>query len=166
MKKFLKKILLISLISFCFFRVEKVQSIIPYYYFPTKKNLQKESLSIGKNAYQLLYFGQYEQSLNLAKLAVKINPTDEKLWLILSEAQLANKQYKNALFSLSKAEKINSNISEIYFAKSNVYLKIEQLREAKTALKAGLKIEPNNHKATFQLGNLLLMERDYFGAIR
>jgi len=60
--------------SFCFLKIEKVQSIIPYYYFPTIKNLQKESLSIGKNAYQLLYFGQYEESLKLAKLAVKINP--------------------------------------------------------------------------------------------
>ena len=126
MRKFLKNILCFYLLSFCFFRIEKVQSIIPYYYLPTIKNLEKEGLSIGKNAYQLLFFGQYEDSLNLAKLAVKINSTDEKLWLILSEAQLANKQYKNALFSLSKAEKMNSNISEIYFAKSNVYLKIEQ----------------------------------------
>ena len=88
--------------SFCFLKIEKVQSIIPYYYLPTIKNLEKESLSIGKNAYQLLFFGQYEESLNLAKLAVKINAKDEKLWLILSEAQLANNQYKNALNSLDK----------------------------------------------------------------
>ena len=73
MKKNFKKIICIFLISFYFLKVEQVQSLIPYYYFPTFKNLQKESLSIGKNAYQLLYFGQYEQSLNLAKLATKIN---------------------------------------------------------------------------------------------
>ena len=73
MKKFLKKIICLSLISFYFLRVEQVKALIPYYYFPTIKNLQKESLTIGKNAYQLLYFGQYEQSLNLAKLATKIN---------------------------------------------------------------------------------------------
>ena len=84
MKNFLKKIIYFSLISFCFLKVEKVQSLVPYYYFPTIKNLQKESLAIGKNAYQLLYFGQFEQSLNLAKLAVEINKKDEKLWLILS----------------------------------------------------------------------------------
>ena len=76
MKKFFKRILFISFVSFCFLKIEKVQSIIPYYYFPTKKNLQKESLSIGKSAYQLLYFGQYKESLNLAKLAVKINAKD------------------------------------------------------------------------------------------
>ena len=93
MKNLSKKIIYISLIIFFFFKVENVQSLVPYYYLPTIKNLQKESLSIGKNAYQLLYFGQYKESLNLAKLAVKINKGDEKLWLILSEAQIANKLY-------------------------------------------------------------------------
>ena len=79
MKSFLKKTIWISLICFYFFQIGKVQAIVPYYYFPTIKNLQKQSLYIGKNAYQLLYFGQYEDSLNLAKLAVKINAKDEKL---------------------------------------------------------------------------------------
>ena len=120
---------------------------------------------IGKNAYQLLYFGQYEDSLNLAKLAVKINTKDEKLWLILAEAQIAKEQYKNALNSLNKAEKINSKISEIYFAKSNIYLKISKLENAKSALETGLKFEPNNHKAIFQLGNIFLMEKNYSKAI-
>ena len=166
MKRFLKKIICISLISFYFFQIKKVQAIVPYYYLPKIKNLQKQSLSIGKNSYQLMYFGQYKDSLSLAKLAVKINSTNEKLWLILAEAQIANEQYKNALNSLNEAEKINSNISEIYFAKSNIYLKISQLTKAKIALEKGIKIEPNNHKAIFQLGNILLMEKNYLGAIK
>ncbi len=166
MRKFLKNILFVYLMSFCFLKIEKVQSIIPYYYFPTVKNLKTESSSIGKNAYQLLFFGQYEDSLNLAKLAVKINAKDEKLWLILTEAQIANNLYKNALISLDKAEKINPNISQIYFAKSNIYLKISQQNKAKKALEKGLRIEPNNHKAIFQLGNILLMEKNYFQAIK
>jgi len=166
MRKFLKKILLVFLISFIFFKVEKVKSIVPYYYFPTKNNLQKESLNIGKNAYQLLYFGKYEDSLNLAKLAVKINAKDEKLWLILSEAQFANKLYKKALTSLEKAENINSNTSEIYFVKSKIYLQISQQKKAKIALQKGLNIEPNNNQAIFQLGNILLMEKDFSEAIK
>ena len=68
MKKFLKKIIWISLISFYFYQIPKVQAIVPYYYFPKIKDLQKQSIYIGKNAYQLLYFGQYEDSLNLARL--------------------------------------------------------------------------------------------------
>ena len=166
MKNFFKQVICISLINFYLLKVEKVQSLIPYYYLPTNKNLQNESLSISKSAYQLLYFGQYEQSLNLAKLAVQINKKDEKLWLILADAQAANKLYKNALISLNKAQKINSKISEVYFAKSNIYLKISQLTNAKNALEEGLQIEPNNHKAFFQLGNILLMEKNYSEAIK
>ena len=166
MKKYFKIFICVSFISFYFLKIQKVQSLVPYYYLPTKKNLQRESLSIGKNAYQLLYFGQYEQSLNLAKLAVQINKTDEKLWLILSEAQVANKLYKNALISLNKAQKINPKNSETYFLKSNIYLKISQLQNAKTALETALRIESNNHKAIFQLGNILLMEKNYSEAIK
>ena len=135
MNKFLKTILCLTLINFNFFKVEEVRSLVPYYYFPTNKNLEKESLSISKNAYQLLYFGQYKESLNLAKLAVKIYETNPQLWLILSEAQIANKLYKNALDSLNKAQKIDENNSEIHFAKSNIYIKISELHNAKAALK-------------------------------
>ena len=165
MKKFFKKVIFISLIGFYFLQIKQVQSLIPYYYFPGDENLKKESFSIGKSAYQLLYLGQYEQSLNLAKLAVKIDKTNEKLWLILAETQLANELHEQALRSLNKAQKINSNISEIYFAKGNVYFKISQLKNAKTALENGLKIEPKNHKAIFQLGNILLIEKNYSEAI-
>ena len=166
MKNFYKKIICFSLLSFCFFKAEQIQAVVPYYFFPSIKNLEKESLSIGKNAYQLLYFGQYKQSLNLAKLAIQINKRDEKLWLILSEAQIANKQYKNALISLNEAQIINSKNSEIYFAKSDIYLKILQRQKAKTTLEKGLKITPNNHRAIFQLGNIFLMEKDYSEAIK
>ena len=166
MKKVFKNILCISLLGFSLFKIEQVQSLVPYYYFPTKKTLKKESLSIGKNAYQLLYFGEYEKSLNLAKLALTINKKDENLWLIFAEAQIANNLYINALTSLSKAQKINSNNSETYFAKSNVYLKINQPKSAKTSLTKGLEIEPDNYKALFQLGNIVLMEKNYTEAIK
>jgi len=41
MQKLLKKIISLFLISFYFLKAEQVQSIIPYYYFPTIKNLEK-----------------------------------------------------------------------------------------------------------------------------
>ena len=166
MKKFLRIIIWISLINFYFLQMKKAQAIVPYYYFPTKKNLQNQSSYISKNAYQLLYFGQYKDSLNLAQLAVKIYSKDEKLWLILAETQIANKQYKNALNSLNKAELINANLSEIFFAKSNIYLKFSQQTKAKIALEKGINLEPNNHKAIFQLGNIFLMEKNYLEAIK
>ncbi len=165
MMKIFKTIALASVISFYFLEVKEVKAFIPYYYFPNIKNLEEQSTLIGNNAYQLLYFGQYKEALNLAKLAVKINKKDEKLWLILSETQIANELYNEALVSLSKAQEINPKISKIYFAKSNIYLEVSKLKNAKIALQKGLKIEPNNHSAIFQLGNIFLMEKNYSTAI-
>ena len=166
MKKIFKKLIYISFIFVYFFQIKQVQSLVPYYYLPTIKNLEREAFSIGKNAYQLLYFGQYEQSLNMAKLAVKINRNDEKLWLILSETQVANKLYKNALISLNKVQEINPKNSDAYILKGNIYLKTSKLQKAKNALETALKIESNNYKAIFQLGNILLMEKNYAKAIK
>ena len=161
MKKFLIKILCFALMSGFHIKTEKVKALIPYYYFPSQKNIEKESLSIGQSAYQLLYFGQIKDSLRLAKLAVKINKSDEKLWLILAEAQIANNLNKDALISLEKAEEINPKMSELYFAKSSIYLKQLKIKEATIALKKGLKIEPKNYQAIFQLGNIFLINNDY-----
>ena len=85
MKKFLAKIICVSLISFYFFKVDQTKSLVPYYYFPTIKNLQEQSVSIGKSAYQLLYFGQYKDSLNLARLAVRINIHHFNYFLLFSD---------------------------------------------------------------------------------
>jgi len=49
MKKFLKKTIWISLIFFYFFQIEIVQAIVPYYYFPTKKNLQEAGADLILN---------------------------------------------------------------------------------------------------------------------
>ena len=166
MKKSLFKILFFSIISSNIFITESLKALIPYYYFPETKSLQKEGLSIGKQAYQLLYFGQLKDSLNLAKLAVKVNRNNEALWTILAETQIANKLYDDALVSLNNAQKINPNMGEIYFAKSSIYLKQSKIKKAKISLLTGIKILPENFRAIFQLGNVFLMEKNYEKAIK
>ena len=166
MKKIFTKIILLSLLINCFLKHEQIKAMVPYYYLPTQKNLNREGLSIGKNAYQHLYFGQIENSLNLAKLAVKINRANEKLWLILSEAQIANKLYEEALISLNNAQKIDPTISEIYFAKSSIYMMQSKFTNAKHALIKGLKITPDNYRGIFQLGNIFLIEKNFDSAIK
>jgi tetratricopeptide (TPR) repeat protein len=161
MKKSILKIIFFSIISSHIFISESLKAVIPYYYFPETKSLQKEGLSIGKKAYQLLYFGQIKDSLNLAKLAIKINNTNETLWTILAETQIANKLYDDALLSLNNAQKINPKMGEIYFAKSTIFLKQSKIKKAKNSLLSGIKILPGNFKAIFQLGNIYLMEKNY-----
>ena len=162
----MKNFFFLLIASILIINVERVKALVPYYYLPSSKSFERESIFIGKNAYQLLYFGNIKDALNLAKLAVKINKLDEKLWLILSEAQMANALHDDALISLEKAEKINPKMGEIYFSKSTIYLKKSKFKKAKLALESGLKIQPNNHNAIFQIGNIFLMEKKYLSAIR
>ena len=165
MKKNLIRILFFSIISINIFQVENLKALIPNYYQPSAKNLKRESLSIGKSAYQLLYFGQIKDSLNLAKLAIMMDDSSETLWTILAEAQIASKLYEKALISLNKAQEINPRMGEIYFAKSSIYLIQSNLKEAKIALQSGLKILPKDNNAIFQLGNIFLMEKNYEKAL-
>ena len=55
MKKSLLKILFFSIISSHILIAESLKALVPYYYFPEPKSLKDEGLSIGKQAYQLLY---------------------------------------------------------------------------------------------------------------
>tara|TARA_Y100001970_G_scaffold205126_1_gene249801 strand:- start:8770 stop:9630 length:861 start_codon:yes stop_codon:yes gene_type:complete len=166
---FFKKIS-IPLLIFHFFwisaiNIQELFAVIPFYNVPYSKNLKKESLSIGKSAYQLLYFGQIKEALNLAKLAISLNANDEKLWAILADAQIANNLNKKALESLERGKQINPFMSELYFAESSIYVGEKNFIKAKKAIEEGLKIQPNTPTAIFQLGNIYLMEFKYNKAI-
>ena len=165
MKKNFIKIVSLMLLSNLTVNTERVNALIPFYFIPSSKILERESISIGNNAYQLLYFGQYKESLNLAKLAVKMNKYDDNLWLILSEAQIANKLYKNGLISLNKAEKINPKRSEIFFQKVP-FFETRKIRRSKNCNNNRFKFSPDNHEALFQLGNIHLIEKNYSSAIK
>ena len=166
MKQSLINLIFFFVLTGYFFTAKNLNALVPYYFFPEAKNLKQESLSIGKQAYQLLYFGQIKESLNLAKLAIKINDKNETLWTILAEAQIANKLYNDALISLNNAQIINPKMGEIYFGKGNIFLKLSKIKQAKTSFQTGIKILPENFKAIFQLGNIYLMEKDYEEAIK
>ena len=166
MNKSIIRLLFFFVLSVYIFTTKNLKALVPYYFFPETKNLKRESISIGKQAYNLLLFGQIKESLNLAKLAVKINDKNEILWTILAEAQIANELYDNALISLNNAQKINPKKSEIYFAKGNIYLRLYKIDKAKTAFQKGIKIVPENFRAIFQLGNIYLIEKNYEEAIK
>ena len=165
-KKIIKLLSLLSLTIVFISKIDNLQAVVPFYFLPSTKNLKKDGLSLGNTAYQLLYFGQIKDSLSLAKLAVKMDKSNEKLWTILAETQIANNLLNEAIFSLNKAQKINPNLVELYFAKSNIFLKQSNTKKAKIALNKGLQIQPKNHNAIFQLGNIFLMEKNYIQAIK
>ena len=159
------KILFLQLSGLNIFSFKKAQAFVPFYYLPSKNFLNKNGSEIGKNAYQLLYFGQFKEGLALAKLAISLNPDDENLWTLLAEAQISNKLFDDALFSIKKGKLINPSKSELYFAEGSIYLTQNKNQKAKNSLKEGLRIQPKNINALFQYGNIFLMEKNYEKAL-
>jgi len=159
------KIILLQIIGLSVFQVKKSSAFIPYYILPSKKFLKLNGSEIGKNAYQLLYFGQSKKGLSLAKLAISLNPEDVNLWALLAEAQINNKLFDDALLSIEKGKLINPLVSELYFAEGSIYISQNKIQKAKESLKQGLEIQPKNTAALFQYGNVFLMEKNYKKAL-
>ena len=161
LKKILTNFIFIQIFILNFFFIGSLKAIIPFYNIPNEDFLKKNSFAIAKNAYQLLYFGQIKESLNLAKLAISINKNDPSLWSLLAEAQIANKLYENALNSIREGKNIDPKMSELYFSESSIFIKQNKIKDAQNSLKKGLKLNPANINGLFQLGNLYLMEKDF-----
>ena len=159
------KIIFLHLIGLNIFQAKKSDAFIPYYYLPSKKNLNLNGLEIGKNAYQLLYFGQLKEGLALAKVAISLNPGDVNLWALLAEAQINNKLFDDALLSIEKGKLLNPLVSELYFTEASIYIYQNKNAKAKKSLEQGLEIQPKNTAALFQYGNLFLMEKNYKKAL-
>ena len=158
-KKIIKNLIIIQILIVNFSCLQELRAIIPFYDLPNKDIFIKNSYKIAEKAYQLLYFGQLQEGLNLAELAISLNKNDSKLWGLLAEAQIANKLYEDALVSIKNGININPKMSDLYFAKSSIFIKQNKIKDAKNSLQKGLNLKPNNIPGIFQLGNLYLMEK-------
>ena len=160
-QKLFKNLFFIQILILNFVFTGSLKAIIPFYNFPSKDILEKNSFTIAKNAYQLLYFGQTKESLNLAKLAISLNNNDPRIWSLLAEAQIANKLYDKALNSIKEGKNIDPKMSELYFSESSIFIKQNKIKDAQKSLKKGLNLNPENINGLFQLGNLYLMEKNF-----
>nr|WP_320675859.1 tetratricopeptide repeat protein [Prochlorococcus sp. MIT 1300] len=143
-----------------------VSALIPYVYEPNPQVLYQTSLNIGRTATQLLQIGQNEQAANLAALAVRLQPHDERLWSVLAAAQHRNGQLEAALRSLIKAKTINPQNPEVWFAEAALILEQNQPNQAIKLLNHGLKLDPKNSNGYFQLGNARIMQANFESALK
>ena len=160
-KKILKTLFFLQIFILNFIFSGSIKAIIPPYRLPSEDILRKNSFAIAKNAYQLLYFGQIKESLNLATLAISLNNNDPRIWSLLAETQIANKLYDNALDSIKKGKNIDPKMSELYFSESSIFIKQNKIKDAQNSLKQGLILNPKNINGLFQLGNTYLMEKNF-----
>ena len=134
------------------------QAFVPYVYLPSEEELKGSSMGIGRTAAQLLQLGQPQEAAQLAALAVRLQPDDERLWSVLAEAQLRSDQLENASLSLSKAKALKPKKAGLWFAEAAIALRSERPEEAISLLDRGLQLDPKNASAYFDLGNARIMQ--------
>ncbi len=158
-------VLILTSLSIGFFQ-QPTYSFIPYVYEPKTEILEKTSINIAKTAAQLIQLGQTKEAIRLMLLAVRLKPSDDRLWTLLAEAQIKDNQLKQATQSLAKAKKINPSKASLWFAEGSIALRENKPNIASKALIYGLKLDPQNPDGYFQLGNANLMRLKFRSALK
>ncbi|WP_320663563.1 tetratricopeptide repeat protein [Prochlorococcus sp. MIT 1223] len=155
--------ILISLVSI---NVRKpVLAFTPAVYEPNIKEMKNKSKGFGEIAAQLLYFGENKKAIQVANLAVKLNPKEEKLWGILAEAQMRSKDLISARNSLKQAQILNPGEAVYYFKEASIDFEINKINNSIHLIEIGLSIDPKNPNGYFQLGNSRMRLKEYKKAL-
>ena len=142
------------------------KALVPYVYLPSIDELKGSSMGMGRTAAQLLQLGQPKEAAQLAALAVRLQPDDERLWSVLAEAQLRSDQMDAASLSLAKAKSLNPKKAGLWFAEAAIALRTERPEEAISLLDRGLQLDPKNSAAYFDLGNARIMQAELKMALK
>ena len=163
-----KKIILINLsliTSVSLFNNNLAYSLIPNVYEPNIEELKSTGRKIGITAAQLLYFGETKKARSLIDLAIKLHPSDDYLWSILTDIEIESKNLIAAKDSLLQAKKINPNKALYWFKEGSIYFQENRIVESIKAIEKGLSIDPKNSGAYFQLGNSKLVIKKFNRAL-
>ena len=166
MNYFKRKLHLLFIISFVSILKIPTYAFSPQIYEPNQVELKSTSISLGKTAAQLLQIGQAKEAVRLAKLAISLNPEDERLWAILAETQIRNKELEEAINSIDEAIKIRPKNANFYFAKASIYMQNKKSNLAINIINKGLLLDTKNANGYFQLGNAKIMENKLIEALK
>ena len=145
---------------------QPARAVVPYVYVPTTEELKGSAIGIGRTAAQLLQLGQAKEAAQLAALAVRLDPQDDRLWSVLAEAQLRSDELEGASKSLARAKSLNPDKPGLWFAEAAIALRAERPDDAVPLIERGLELDPNNASAHFDLGNARIMQGDLPMALR
>ncbi len=162
--KIFKYLLSLSLVE-TFFIPNSSTAFFPRINEPNQQEFESTSMQIRKTAIQLIQFGQYKEAIKILKLALKLNPKEETLWMALAEAQLKTENNDKAILSLDKILLINPKNASIYFTKGSIYMNSKHLENAILMLNQGLLLDNKNERGYFQLGNTYIMLKEYKKAL-
>ncbi len=141
------------------------QSLIPHTLNLNFSNLEKQGLSLARDAAQLAQFQQYDLALTRARLAVELAPQAYQTQAVLGSIYLRKEKYKEAIIALTEANKLKVDNPGVLFALGASYLRQGSYQTAVKTLKQGLALSPKENTAIFDLGNAYFQLKSYEAAI-
>jgi tetratricopeptide (TPR) repeat protein len=141
------------------------QTLIPHTLNLNFSNLEKQGLSLARDAAQLAQFQQYDLALTRARLAVELSPQAYQTQAVLGTIYLRKEKYKEAIAALKEANKLKADNPGVLFALGASYLREGDYQTAVKTLKQGLVLAPKENTAIFDLGNAYFQLRRYEEAI-
>ena len=135
----------------------QAQALLPYTIQLDRANLEKQGLRLAQEAAQLARFEQFELAIPRAKLAVQLEPKNDKVWFLLSELHVQRKDFPEAIASLTQAQKLNPNNPDILFALGSANFQQKNYQLSVKYYQSGLKLRPNDAEGLFNLGNAYYM---------
>jgi tetratricopeptide (TPR) repeat protein len=141
------------------------QTLIPHTLNLNFSNLEKQGLSLARDAAQLAQFQQYDLALTRARLAVELSPQAYQTQAVLGSIYLRKEKYKEAIAALKEANKLKADNPGVLFALGASYLRQGDYPIAVKTLKQGLALAPKENTAIFDLGNAYFQMKRYEDAI-
>lgn len=108
--------------------------------------------------------GAYENAKQTYEEAVKVNPSNPTLQLLLARLEVANSNLNSARQYVNKALSLKDNYAEAHFLLAQIEVAEGNLTKAISSLETTLVLSPNDPGLFFQLGLLKYNGRDFSGA--
>ncbi len=155
-----------ALISIYISNIRPANSFVPGVYEPNKEELKSTSERMGQTAGQLLYFGEIEKAFQLTKLAIKLNPNEDRLWSMLAEIEIRDKNLVGARKALQKAKNLNTRNANYLFREASIDFQEKKIKNSIKLIEKGLSINPKSASGYFQLGNSKIVLKELKDALK
>src|SRR3989338_2696314 len=120
--------------------------------------------------YELIVPLKIEGAYNFAKTtyeeAIKINPHNPAIYLMLARLESTNGNNEAALSYIDQALKEKANYTDAVFMKAQIEIAEGKIKDAIKSVESAAIIQPNDPTILFQLGFLKFNVKDYTGAIQ
>ena len=119
-----------------------------------KEDKEKEAFELAQKAIELIDFGKVDQSIELLKKSIKLDPTNFNYPYELGFAYNLKRDYPNAIKTYRKVVKYKEATDQYYQMLGNVYDLSGDKENALKSYNKGLKKFPNSGKFYYERGNI------------